>query len=90
MYFCMRIYSFLSLFLVENKKLCVPLWPGSQSSAESRPIYSNYYYYYMYLITLHKSLQETNRGSGDSHVIQSHHHSHATPKQPNIINQGCI
>ena len=28
-------------------------------------------YYYMYLITLHKSLQETNRGSGDSHVISS-------------------
>jgi len=25
----------------------------------------------MYLIMLHKSLQETNRGSGDSHVISS-------------------
>ena len=33
--------------------------------------YYYYYYYYMYFITLHKSLQETNRGSGDSHVISS-------------------
>jgi len=27
------------------------------------------YYYYMYLMTLHKSLEEMNHGSGDSHVI---------------------